>query len=50
MGAVYEAAHQRLGTRVAIKVLHAEIASRPGIVERFLQESRPRSAALTSLR
>jgi serine/threonine protein kinase len=40
MGAVYEAMHERLGTRVAIKVLHAEIASRPGIVDRFLQEAR----------
>jgi serine/threonine-protein kinase len=40
MGAVYEATHERLGTRVAIKVLHAEIASRPGIVDRFLQEAR----------
>ncbi len=40
MGAVYEATHERLGTRVAIKVLHAEIARRPGIVDRFLQEAR----------
>jgi eukaryotic-like serine/threonine-protein kinase len=40
MGAVYEATHQRLGTHVAIKVLHAEISLRPGIVERFLQEAR----------
>ncbi len=40
MGAVYEAMHERLGTRVAIKILHVEIASRPGIVERFLQEAR----------
>ena len=31
MGAVYEATHERLSTRVAIKVLHAEIALRPGI-------------------
>jgi len=40
MGAVYEAQHERLGTRVAIKVLHQEIALRPGIVDRFLQEAR----------
>jgi serine/threonine protein kinase len=40
MGAVYEATHLRLGTHVAIKVLHSEIASRHGIVERFLQEAR----------
>jgi serine/threonine-protein kinase len=40
MGAVYEATHLRLGTRVAIKVLHPELTSRPHIVERFLQEAR----------
>lgn len=40
MGAVYEATHERLGTRVAIKILHPDIASRPGIVERFLQEAK----------
>jgi len=40
MGAVYEATHQRLGTHVAIKVLHSELSLRPGIVERFLQEAR----------
>jgi serine/threonine-protein kinase len=40
MGAVYEAQHERLGTRVAIKILHSEIALRPGIVDRFLQEAR----------
>ena len=48
MGAVYEASHERLGTRVAIKVLHAEIARRPGIVDRFLQEARV-SAQIRSL-
>ena len=40
MGAVYEATHERLSTRVAIKILHAEIALRPGIVDRFLREAR----------
>jgi serine/threonine-protein kinase len=40
MGAVYEATHERLGTRVAVKILHPDIASRPGIVDRFLQEAK----------
>jgi eukaryotic-like serine/threonine-protein kinase len=40
MGAVYEAHHAVLGTRVAIKVLHPDLARRTGLVERFLQEAR----------
>jgi serine/threonine-protein kinase len=40
MGVVFEAKHERLGTRVAIKVIHPEVAQRPGIVDRFLQEAR----------
>ncbi len=40
MGVVFEAKHERLGTRVAIKVVHPEVAQRPGIVDRFLQEAR----------
>lgn len=40
MGAVYEAEHVRLGTRVAIKVLHSDLARRTGLIDRFLQEAR----------
>jgi serine/threonine-protein kinase len=40
MGTVYEARHEGLGTRVAIKVLHANLARRGGLVERFLREAR----------
>lgn len=40
MGSVYEAEHMRLGTRVAIKVLHTDLARRSGLIERFLQEAR----------
>src|SRR5215471_7204738 len=40
MGAVYEASHEMLGTRVAIKVLHPDLARRTGLVDRFMQEAR----------
>lgn len=40
MGSVYEAEHLALGTHVAIKVLHTDLARRTGIAERFLQEAR----------
>jgi serine/threonine-protein kinase len=40
MGAVYEAHHEVLGARVAIKVLHEDLARRPELVDRFLREAR----------
>jgi serine/threonine-protein kinase len=40
MGTVFEAQHEYLGTAVALKFLHAELAERPGLVARFLQEAR----------
>ncbi|MFO0551803.1 MAG: serine/threonine-protein kinase [Polyangiaceae bacterium] len=38
MGAVYAAVHVRNGNRVAIKVLHADVARDAGATERFLHE------------
>lgn len=40
MGVVYEARHEVLGTSVALKFLHADLAKRPGLTQRFLQEAR----------
>lgn len=40
MGSVYEAKHEVLGTPVALKFLHPELAKRPGLVSRFLQEAK----------
>lgn len=40
MGSVFEAEHMNLGTHVAIKVLHTDLARKAGIAERFLQEAR----------
>ncbi len=40
MGSVFEAVHEALGTRVALKFLHADLARRPGLSERFAREAR----------
>ena len=47
MGSVFEARHEYLGTTVALKFLHPELARRPGLVQRFLREAR-RSASIQS--
>ncbi len=40
MGVVYEAVHEGVGGRAAIKILRGEIASNPAISERFFDEAR----------
>lgn len=45
MGTVYEAEHERVKSRVAVKVLHPEYSKDPQIVARFRQE--PMAANLT---
>lgn len=40
MGSVFEARHEVLGSVVALKFLHTELARRPGLASRFLQEAR----------
>jgi serine/threonine protein kinase len=40
MGSVYEARHEYLQSNVALKFLNTELARRPGLVARFLQEAR----------
>jgi eukaryotic-like serine/threonine-protein kinase len=48
MGTVYEARHEVLGSSVALKFLHSDLAKRPGLTQRFLQEARV-SATIQSL-
>ncbi|HRI51519.1 MAG TPA: protein kinase [Pseudomonadota bacterium] len=40
MGAVYEAVHQYLGRRAALKVLHAQFTQTPELTARFINEAR----------
>lgn len=40
MGAVYEARHLQLGSKVAVKVLHSEAAEQTDVQERFRREAR----------
>src|SRR5262252_3222296 len=39
MGSVFEARHEHLGTAVALKFLHPELAKRQQLVQRFVQEA-----------
>src|SRR3954466_12154704 len=39
MGSVFEAHHEHLGTAVALKFLHPELAKRQPLVGRFVQEA-----------
>ncbi|MEM6957870.1 MAG: protein kinase, partial [Myxococcota bacterium] len=43
MGAVYKGVHPRIGTHVAIKVLHAEIAKKATVIRRFEREAKASS-------
>jgi tRNA A-37 threonylcarbamoyl transferase component Bud32 len=40
MGSVYLAEHPTIGKRVALKVLHAEFAAQPEVVQRFFNEAK----------
>ena len=39
MGSVFEARHEHLGTAVALKFLHPDLAKRQQLVARFVQEA-----------
>lgn len=43
MGVVYQAEHEEIGQRAALKTLHAEISANPQFKRRFLNELRART-------
>ncbi|MCA9582785.1 MAG: serine/threonine protein kinase, partial [Myxococcales bacterium] len=45
MGSVYEARHELIGKKVAVKTLNPAFAKDPGLVERFRREARAATAA-----
>ncbi|MCC6646702.1 MAG: serine/threonine protein kinase [Polyangiaceae bacterium] len=49
MGVVYEAEHEALGERAAVKLVRPELAGRPDVAARMLREARA-GASLTSAR
>ena len=40
MGSVYEAAHEQIGQRAAVKVMAPSLAADPAALRRFLREAR----------
>lgn len=44
MGSVFAARHEALGTEVALKFLHTDLARRPGLAARFAREARVAAA------
>jgi serine/threonine protein kinase len=45
MGVVYEAKHERIGQRAAVKVLHKELSSDEKVLQRFFNEAKAISVA-----
>src|SRR5262249_49978189 len=45
MGVVYEAKHERIGQRAAVKVLHKELSADQKVLQRFFNEAKAISVA-----